>query len=86
MPVLYFSMANCGPCKTFQPIVQKTSSQLGVSVNYLDVNINGDLAQKYNISSVPTLIVTDPSTGDVQYRSSGVLSATQLNQVLVMAK
>jgi thioredoxin 1 len=86
MAVLYFSAEWCGPCKTFKPVLQQTASQLGVSINYVDVDRQGDLAQQYNISSVPTLIIVDNITGQTKHRSSGSLSATQLAKILSMAK
>ena len=85
MPVLYFSMRGCAPCQTFQPILQKTANQMGIQVNYIDVNAQPQLTSEYNIISVPTIIVTT-QTGETLYRASGALSATQLAQVFSMAK
>lgn len=85
MPVHYFSMQGCAPCNAFQPVLQKTAAQMGVQVNYVDVNAQPQLTSQYNISSVPTLIITAP-TGEMLYRAQGALSTTQLAQVLSMAK
>jgi thioredoxin 1 len=78
--VLYFTAAWCGPCKMFKPIVQAVSAEIGVSINYIDVDQKKDMAQKYNVSSVPTIIVEN--NGSVVYRNSGVMSKPQLTQVL----
>ena len=78
--VLYFTAAWCSPCKMFKPILQQVQSELGVNVNIIDVDLQRDLAQKYSITSVPTILVE--SNGSVVYRNSGVMSKPQLTQVL----
>ncbi len=82
--VLYFTAAWCGPCKMFKPTVQAVSAETGVGVNYIDVDQQSDIAQRYNISSVPTIIVENG--GSVVYRNSGVMSKPQLTQVLSQFK
>lgn len=77
MNVMYFSADWCGPCKVFKPVVQQTSQELGVAVNYINVDYDASFTQKYSITSVPTIIVTDHQ-GEVVYRKSGVLSRDQL--------
>jgi len=64
----------------FKPTVQAVSAEVGVGINYVDVDQQPDMAQKYNISSVPTIIVENNS--NVLYRNSGVMSKPQLTQVL----
>lgn len=78
--ILYFSAAWCGPCKMFKPIVQQVSSELEVGIVYVDVDQQRDMAMKYSISSVPTIIVEND--GNVVYRNSGVMLKPQLSQVL----
>lgn len=78
--VLYFSAAWCGPCKMFKPVVQQVSSELEIGIVYVDVDQQRDMAMKYNVTSVPTVVVEND--GNVVYRNSGVMSKPQLNQVL----
>ena len=78
--VLYFTATWCGPCPMFKPTVQAVSAETGVGINYIDVDQQKDLAQKYNVSSVPTIIVENG--GNVVYRNSGVMSKPQLTQVM----
>ena len=78
--VLYFTATWCGPCKMFKPTVQAVSAETGVGINYIDVDQQKDLAQKYNVSSVPTIIVENG--GNVDNRNSGVMSKPQLTQVM----
>ena len=82
--VLYFTAAWCGPCKMFKPVVEQVSSETGVGINYIDVDQQKDMAQKYAINSVPTIIVEN--NGSVVYRNSGVMSKPQLTQVLSQFK
>jgi thioredoxin 1 len=68
----------------FKPTVQAVSAETGVGVNYIDVDQQTDMAQRYNVSSVPTIIVENG--GSVVYRNSGVMSKPQLTQVLSQFK
>ena len=55
-------------------------AEVGIEVVCIDVDQKKDMAQKYNVSSVPTIIVEN--NGSVVYRNSGVMSKPQLTQVL----
>jgi thioredoxin 1 len=85
MQVLYFSADWCQPCRAFKPLLQKTAEQLGVQVNYINIDRDPTMTEKYSIMKVPTLIVID-TNGTEQYRHSGPLVQTQLTQVLSLAK
>lgn len=78
--IFYFTAAWCGPCKTFKPILQQVQSELGVTVQIVDVDSQKELVQKYGITGVPTILVDNGST--VAYRHTGVMSKPQLTQVL----
>ena len=78
--ILYFTSTRCAPCKMFKPVVQQASAESGVGINFIDVDQQRDVAMKYGVTSVPTIIVE--STGNVIYRNSGVMSKPQLIQVL----
>ncbi len=49
----------CGPCKMLGPVIDEISSELGDKINVGKVNVdeNPDLADKFNIRSIPTMIV-----------------------------
>ena len=78
--VLYFTATWCGPCKAFRHTVQQVDAELGIGINIVDVDFSKDLVQRYNIKSVPTIVVEH--NGNVVYRNSGVMSKPQLTQVL----
>ena len=48
----------CGPCKTLLPVLDEVASELGENAEIFKVNVdeNGDLAQKYGIRGIPTMI------------------------------
>ena len=77
MNVMYFSADWCGPCKVFKPVVQQASQELGIPVSYINVDYDASFTQKYSITSVPTIIVTNDQ-GDTLYRKSGVMSKDQV--------
>ena len=55
--ILYFSAAWCGPCKILKPVMTEISSErTDVNILYIDINQNMEIAGKYGIMSVPTLI------------------------------
>jgi hypothetical protein len=85
MNVMYFSADWCAPCKVFKPIVQQVSQELGIGVNYINVDYDASYGEKYSITSIPTIIVLD-NFGTVVYRNSGVLSKDQLIQNLTKFK
>tara|TARA_Y100001973_G_C5094182_1_gene279152 strand:- start:536 stop:781 length:246 start_codon:yes stop_codon:yes gene_type:complete len=56
--IKYFSAAWCGPCKTFKPIMTEIANE-GHSVEFIDIDQSQNLASKYNVRSVPTVLVTE---------------------------
>ena len=59
-PVLVDFYADwCGPCKMMSPVVEKIAEELGdkVKVGKINSDDNMNLAEKYNIMSIPTLII-----------------------------
>ena len=49
----------CGPCKAIAPILDELATELGDQVTIAKVNVddNPDLAMRYNVMSIPTLLV-----------------------------
>lgn len=54
----YFSATWCGPCKAFKPVMQELASA-GNNIQFIDVDENNELASKYGIRSVPTVVVEE---------------------------
>lgn len=47
----------CGPCKKMLPVLQSVAEEGSVSVAKVNVDENQDLAEKYKVSSIPTMIL-----------------------------
>src|SRR5574344_127644 len=49
----------CGPCKMLGPVIEEVEKEVGSSAVVAKVNVDDeqDLAVKYNVSSIPTMIV-----------------------------
>ena len=59
-PVLVdFWAAWCMPCKVFQPVLEDLSGELDGQIAFAKINIDdfGEIAQRYEIVSIPTVIV-----------------------------
>jgi thioredoxin 1 len=58
-PVLLdFSATWCGPCKMLAPIIENVASKHdGVKVAKLDIDQVPEVANKYRVQSVPTVVV-----------------------------
>jgi thioredoxin 1 len=75
----------CSPCKIQSPILKEVATELGdrIKVIKVDVDQNNEIASKYNIQSVPTLIIF--KNGKQVWRQSGVVSKSQLYNVLMQS-
>ena len=56
--IKYFSAAWCGPCKAFKPVMNEIKNE-GYHVEFIDIDMLSDLANKYNVRSVPTTIIEE---------------------------
>jgi thioredoxin 1 len=72
----------CGPCKQIAPILAEIADEHAddLIVTKLNVDDNPDLAMRYNVMSIPTLLVF--SGGEVSKRLVGAKSKGALLQEL----
>jgi thioredoxin 1 len=71
----------CGPCKQIAPILAEIADEHdSVTVSKLNVDDNPELAMRYNVMSIPTLLVF--SGGEVSKRLVGAKSKGALLQEL----
>jgi thioredoxin 1 len=83
-PVLIDFFATwCGPCKTLAPILKQVKDSLGegIMVIKIDVDKNQQLASKYQVRGVPTMILFQ--NGKQLWRQSGVLSKDEIVKTII---
>jgi thioredoxin 1 len=76
----------CEPCKMQGPILQQVAQEQGdaVKVIKIDVDQNPEIAQRYQIRSVPTLMIF--KNGEIKHKQPGVHSKQQLNLLIQQYK
>jgi thioredoxin 1 len=81
--VVDFHALWCNPCRIQTPILKEIATDLGdkIKVIKIDVDQNGEIASRYNVQSIPTLIVF--KNGKMVWRQTGVVSKNQLFSVLM---
>jgi len=72
----------CGPCKMIAPLLDEAATEYGdrMSIVKLNVDENPNVAQKFGIRSIPTLILF--KDGAVQAQKLGAMSKSQLAEFL----
>ena len=72
----------CGPCKMMKPTLLDVAERIGdqATIIQVDVDIEKELAKRFHIQSVPTLIIF--KKGNQLWRQSGVISANALTLLL----
>lgn len=68
----------CGPCKMLTPVLEELSSENESKINIYKVNVdeNQQLAVKYGIRSIPTLLLF--KGGEIQEQIVGLKSKSDL--------
>jgi thioredoxin 1 len=72
----------CGPCKTQDPILEDLEEDYGDRVTFenIDVDENEDVANEYQVRSIPTVVIEDDD--GVVERFVGVTQRDQLEDAL----
>lgn len=68
----------CGPCRTLSPVVDELADELAgkIAVAKCNVDENQDIAMKYSVMSIPTLILF--KGGKEAARTVGVMPKARL--------
>lgn len=77
MKLLKFYATWCGPCKGLSMVLEGVKEQLPMSVEDIDIDANMDTARKYNVRSVPTMVVVNDDGSEVK-RVVGMMNEKQI--------
>ena len=83
VPVLVdFSAEWCGPCKMMKPVLEQLKDKMAdkIRIIKIDVDKNRELADKYRIQSVPTLMLFQ--NGMTRWSGVGVMTSNHLENVI----
>ena len=69
----------CGPCRMVGPVVEELAGDYEGKVSFVKVNVDqaGELASKYNVFSIPTLILLHKGKVIAQQVGAGSKEAFQ---------
>ena len=71
----------CGPCRELSPVVEELAEELSeVKVAKINVDEERELAKKYRVFSIPTLVVI--KAGEVVNKAVGARSKEEIMQML----
>ena len=72
----------CGPCKMIAPLLEETAVEYAdrMAVVKLNIDENPNIAQKFGIRSIPTLMLF--KDGAVHAQKLGAMSKSQLTEFL----
>jgi len=75
----------CGPCRMIAPALEEIAGSLGQKVKIVKLNVdeNPQTAAKYNIQSIPTLMIF--KNGDMSSRQIGAAPKQKLEQWITSA-
>jgi len=85
LTVVDFWASWCGPCRLLSPIVEELAGEM-TDVNFAKVNVDDepDLANRYNINAIPTLVILKGGAQVAQ--SVGLKTKEELRSLIEVQK
>ncbi len=78
---------SCGPCRMMEPILKDLSAQYKDTVQFVKINCDTqpELATKYGVTQLPTLLFVKPGEEAVHLKTTGFTSKKDLNEKIFFA-
>ena len=75
----------CGPCRAIAPMIEELADEYtgSVTVGKVDIDSNRDVAMKYGVTSIPTLIVF--KEGEAVERMTGGQPKSRVQEAIASA-
>ena len=75
----------CGPCKMMAPVMEELSEKYKDRLNFFkcDVDSNGEIAQKYNIMSIPAIFIF--KNGEIEKKFVGAQAKKDFEDAILRA-
>lgn len=78
--LIIFSSKHCGPCKQLKPIIKELMEEVKFNLVELDVEVEEDSTKKYQVRSVPTILLQ--KDGKIIKSIIGLGSKTQIKNLI----
>ena len=70
----------CGPCKMLLPVLEELEKQSNIEIKKVNVDKSHDLAKRYGVMTIPTLIIFNH--GKEIKRHTGYLTLDELDEFI----
>ena len=71
----------CGPCKMLKPLLEEIAeTHKQIKVISINIDKEGELTDKYNVSSIPCLVLFD--SGEEIKRNVGLISKDEIEDMI----
>ena len=85
--IIDFSATWCGPCRQMIPVIEEISKKYEgiVEIEKIDIDENRQMAEKYAVESIPTLVYLDAFGNEID-RSVGYKDAKEVDAYILGKK